>query len=51
MIVDGGVDCWSLSWFVRVFFALVWCFFRLNLGELGLIVGVGGLFGCVVDGE
>lgn len=29
----------------------LWCFFRLNLGELGLIVGVWGLFGCVVDGE
>ena len=51
MIVDGGV-----GWFVRLVSALVWgilswCFLRLNLGELGLIVGVCGLFGCVVYGE
>ena len=42
--------------FVRLVSALVcgilsWCFLRLNLGELGLIVGVCGLFGCVVYGE
>lgn len=51
MIVDGGV-----GWFVMLFSH--WCggFYRgvslrLNLGELGLIVGVCGLFGCVVYGE
>ena len=53
MIVDGGV-----GWFVRL--GLVeWCggFYRGGHlldsvgGELGLIVGVCGLFGCVVYGE
>ena len=49
-------DCWSW-WFVRLVSALVWVLIvvfplRLNLGELGLIVGALGidaLWG--VDGE
>lgn len=52
---------WWWCWLVReavfplVWGILSWCSrgvsLRLNLGELGLIVGVWGLMRCVVDGE
>lgn len=50
MIVDGGV-----GWFASCFLIGGGLYrgvpLRLSLGELGLIVGVCGLFGCVVYGE